>query len=133
MQKILISILLVLVVGLSSIIYLQNKDHSTNNDLATLEDRIFQTDNMIITIQNSSHLQLAVAIETDSKKSYSELENAYPLIENKMIHSLSSLERQEIQSEDGIERIEATIMASIGSLLTTGEVKNVYLTEKILQ
>ncbi|MCL7746717.1 flagellar basal body-associated FliL family protein [Halalkalibacter alkaliphilus] len=134
MQKVIITILLTLVIGLSGVVYFLMSDRPpSSNELATLEDRVFHTDRIVISIQNRSHLQLSLAIETDSKRSRSELQSAYPLIENKLIHSLSSLERSEIQSEDGIDLIETTILASISPLLTTGEVRNVYVTGKVLQ
>lgn len=90
MQKVIMITLAALVIGLSgAVYYLLNDSSSTSNDLATLEDRVLHTEPMVISIQNRSHLQVSLAIETDSKKSKSELRNAYPLIENKMIHSLS--------------------------------------------
>jgi flagellar FliL protein len=132
MQKFTIAFLLFLVIGLSLVIFNLTKSE-TSNDSDQLVDRVFHTDKMIVTIQNRSHLQLSLAIETDSKKSKSELQKAYPLFENKMIHSLSTLDKQAIQSKEGIELIEATIMEGINPFLSTGEIKNVYVTEKVLQ
>lgn len=134
MQKLLIVILSTLVMALSFVVYGQSKSEAADTlDFRTLPDRVFHTDQLTVTIQQKAYIRMKFAVETDSKKTRAELEKAYPLIENKLIHYLSSLDKQTVQTINGIESIEAAIKKELSHFVATGEVMNVYVTEKIVQ
>ncbi|GAE26518.1 flagellar basal body-associated protein FliL [Halalkalibacter wakoensis JCM 9140] len=132
MRKMIVLLMLGTLVGAGVLAYLYFTDNETT-ELDSLQDRVLHTESVIVTLQDSSYLQMTISIETDSPATKQKLEEAYPLVENAMIHSLSVLEREEIQRENGVAMMESALLEEFQELLEEGEVKQVYVTEKVLQ
>lgn len=132
MRKMIVILLLGTLIGGGVLAYLYVTDNETS-ELDSLQNRVLHTEQVIVTLQDSSYLQMTVSIEVDSPDTKQRLEDSYPLIENAMIHSLSQFNRNGIQRENGVALMESALLEEFQQLLEEGEVKQVYVTEKVLQ
>ncbi|MBU8908830.1 flagellar basal body-associated FliL family protein [Desertibacillus haloalkaliphilus] len=130
-MKNLVVILSILVVGLSAaLVYLILGDGDGVDDLA---DRVNHTETIVTNLNGSGMIQASFAFEVDAASTTKELEKAYPLVESAIIKYLASHDRHSLQGTEGIDEVEDELKKNLNELLSSGEVINVYTTQKVVQ
>ena len=79
------------------------------------------------------YLKCKIDLELDSPELQQEIDKKLPAIRDLIIQILSSKSVEEIQTAKGKQKLKEEIKRKINEILTTGEVKNVYFTEFVIQ
>jgi len=79
------------------------------------------------------YLKCKIDLELDSQELQQEIDKKLPAIRDLIIQILSSKSVEEIQTAKGKEKLKEEIKRKINEILTTGEIKNVYFTEFVIQ
>ena len=79
------------------------------------------------------YLKCKIDLELSNQEVQKEIDKKLPAIRDLIIQILSSKTVEEIQTAKGKEKLKEEIKRKINQLLTTGEVKNVYFTEFVIQ
>ena len=79
------------------------------------------------------YLKCKIDLELDSPDLQKEVDKKLPAIRDLIIQILSSKSVEEIQTAKGKEKLKEEIKRKINEILTTGEIKNVYFTEFVIQ
>jgi len=79
------------------------------------------------------YLKCKIDLELDSPELQQEVDKKIPPIRDAIIGILTSKTIEEIQTLKGKEKLKEEIKRKVNSLLTTGEIKNVYFTEFVIQ
>ncbi len=79
------------------------------------------------------YLKCKIDLELDSPNLQKEIEKKLPAIRDLIIRILSSKTVEEIQTAKGKEKLKEEIKRKINQILTTGEIRNVYFTEFVIQ
>jgi len=110
------------------------KKHKAS-DLAEIGP-IYPLDQFIVNLVSSGasrYLKCKIDLELDSPDLQQEVDKKLPAIRDLIIRILSSKTVEEIQTAKGKEKLKEEIKRKINSMLTTGEVRNVYFTEFVIQ
>jgi len=79
------------------------------------------------------YLKCKIDLELDSPDLQKEVDKKLPAIRDLIIQILSSKSVEEIQTAKGKQKLKEEIKRKINEILTTGEIKNVYFTEFVIQ
>ncbi len=79
------------------------------------------------------YLKCKIDLELDSPDLQKEIDKKLPAIRDLIIQILSSKSVEEIQTAKGKQKLKEEIKRKINEILTTGEIKNVYFTEFVVQ
>jgi len=79
------------------------------------------------------YLKCKIDLELDSQNLQKEIDKKLPAIRDLIIQILSSKSVEEIQTAKGKQKLKEEIKRKINEILTTGEIKNVYFTEFVIQ
>jgi len=110
------------------------KKHKAS-DLADIGP-IYPLDQFIVNLVSSGasrYLKCKIDLELDSPDLQQEVDKKLPAVRDLIIRILSSKTVEEIQTAKGKEKLKEEIKRKINSILTTGEIKHVYLTEFVIQ
>jgi len=97
---------------------------------------IYPLDPFVVNLVSSNadrYLKCKIDLELDSPELQQEVDKKLPAIRDLIIRILSSKTVEEIQTSKGKEKLKEEIKRKINEILTTGEVKNVYFTEFVIQ
>jgi len=97
---------------------------------------IYPLDQFIVNLvsnNSSRYLKCKIDLELDSPELQQEVDKKLPAIRDLIIRILSSKTVEEIQTAKGKEKLKEEIKRKINEILTTGEVRNVYFTEFVIQ
>ena len=97
---------------------------------------IYPLDPFIVNLVSSNadrYLKCKIDLELDSPDLQQEIDKKLPAIRDLIIRILSSKTVEEIQTAKGKEKLKEEIKRKINEMLTTGEVRNVYFTEFVIQ
>ena len=97
---------------------------------------IYPLDPFIVNLVSSNadrYLKCKIDLELDSQELQQEVDKKLPAIRDAIIQILSSKTVEEIQTAKGKEKLKEEIKRKINSMLTTGEIRNVYFTEFVIQ
>jgi len=87
----------------------------------------------LVSVNADRYLKCKIDLELDSPDLQKEIDKKLPAIRDLIIRILSSKTVEEIQTAKGKEKLKEEIKRKINSMLTTGEVRNVYFTEFVIQ
>jgi len=110
------------------------KKHKVS-DLANIGP-IYPLDPFTVNLISSNadrYLKCKIDLELDSPDLQKEIDKKLPAIRDMIIQILSSKTVEEIQTAKGKEKLKEEIKNKINSILTTGEIKNVYFTQFVIQ
>ena len=79
------------------------------------------------------YLKCKIDFELDSPALQKEVDQKLPAIRDMIISILSSKSVEEIQTAKGKQKLKDEIKRKVNSILTTGEIRNVYFTEFVIQ
>jgi len=79
------------------------------------------------------YLKCKIDLELDSPDLQKEIDKKLPAIRDMIIQILSSKTVEEIQTAKGKEKLKEEIKRKINSILTTGQIRNVYFTQFVIQ
>ncbi len=79
------------------------------------------------------YLKCKIDLELSNQAVQKEIDKKLPAIRDLIIQILSSKTVEEIQTARGKEKLKEEIKRKINQMLTTGEVRNVYFTEFVIQ
>ena len=79
------------------------------------------------------YLKCKINFELDSPALQKEIDQKIPAIRDMIISILSSKSVEEIQTSKGKEKLKDEIKRKVNAILTTGEIRNVYFTEFVIQ
>jgi len=79
------------------------------------------------------YLKCKIDFELDSPALQKEIDKKLPAIRDMIISILSSKSIEEIQTAQGKQKLKDEIKRKVNSFLTTGEIRNVYFTEFVIQ
>ena len=79
------------------------------------------------------YLKCKINFELDSPQLQQEIDKKLPAIRDMIISILSSKSVEEIQTAKGKEKLKEEIKRKVNSILVTGEIRNVYFTEFVIQ
>ena len=108
---------------------IKNSDLYENNILFPLES-------FLVNLMDSNtprYLEVTFVLSLSSKKAKKEIEEKLPVITDKIINFLSTKTYDEAISRLGKVKIKKNVAKLINSALTTGHVKNVFITKFIVQ
>jgi len=97
---------------------------------------IYPLDQFIVNLvsnNSSRYLKCKIDLELDSPELQQEVDKKLPAIRDLIIRILSSKTVEEIQTAKGKEKLKEEIKRKINEFLTTGEIRNVYFTEFVIQ
>ena len=97
---------------------------------------IYPLDQFIVNLvsnNSSRYLKCKIDLELDSPELQREADKKLPAIRDLIIRILSSKTVEEIQTAKGKEKLKEEIKRKINELLSTGEIRHVYLTEFVIQ
>jgi flagellar FliL protein len=97
---------------------------------------IYPLDQFIVNLvsnNSSRYLKCKIDLELDSPELQQEADKKLPAIRDLIIRILSSKTVEEIQTAKGKEKLKEEIKRKINELLSTGEIRHVYLTEFVIQ
>ena len=97
---------------------------------------IYPLDRFIVNLLSNSssrYLKCKIDLELDATELQAEVDKKLPAIRDLIIRILSSKTVEEIQTSKGKEKLKEEIKRKINEFLTTGEIKNVYFTEFVIQ
>ena len=147
---IVILLLLLLIIG-GAVAYflLSNNDSQDNPDQAKQEKvekkktsdltqmgPIYPLDQFIVNLLSNNserYLKCKISLELDAPDLQQELDKKLPAVRDMIIQILSSKTVEEIQTARGKEKLKEEIKRKLNAMLTTGEIKNVYFTEFVIQ
>jgi flagellar protein FliL len=78
-------------------------------------------------------IRISFKIQTDSKKAKEELEKRDFQVRNVIIQELSEKKSEELQGKEGKLQLENSLKSDINRFMQEGKVKQVYITESLLQ
>jgi len=81
----------------------------------------------------SRYLKVTLSLELSAPELSKELDAKTPVLRDRIIRILSSKTLEEISSKKGKQKVSDQIVDTLNSMLTDGEVKNVYFTEFVIQ
>jgi flagellar FliL protein len=97
---------------------------------------IYPLDKFVVNLVSTNanrYLKCKIDLELDSQELQQEIDKKLPAIRDLIIRILSSKTVEEIQTSKGKEKLKEEIKRKINEVLTTGEVRNVYFTEFVIQ
>lgn len=97
---------------------------------------IYPLDRFIVNLlsnNSSRYLKCKIDLELDAPELQKEIDKKLPAIRDLIIRILSSKTVEEIQTSKGKEKLKEEIKRKINEILTTGEIRNVYFTEFVIQ
>jgi len=97
---------------------------------------IYPLDKFVVNLVSTNanrYLKCKIDLELDSQELQQEIDKKLPAIRDLIIRILSSKTVEEIQTSKGKEKLKEEIKRKINQYLTTGEVRNVYFTEFVIQ
>jgi len=97
---------------------------------------IYPLDGFIVNLlsnNSSRYLKCKIDLELDAPELQEEVDKKLPAIRDLIIRILSSKTVEEIQTSKGKEKLKEEIKRKINEFLTTGEIRNVYFTEFVIQ
>ena len=97
---------------------------------------IYPLDGFIVNLlsnNSSRYLKCKIDLELDSSELQEEVDKKLPAIRDLIIRILSTKTVEEIQTSKGKEKLKEEIRRKINEILTTGEIRNVYFTEFVIQ
>jgi flagellar FliL protein len=97
---------------------------------------IYPLDQFIVNLvsnNSSRYLKCKIDLELDSPELQQEADKKLPAIRDLIIRILSSKTVEEIQTAKGKEKLKEEIKRKINEILSTGEIRHVYLTEFVIQ
>ena len=87
----------------------------------------------LLSNHSSRYLKCKIDLELDSPELQEEIDKKLSPIRDLIIRILSSKTVEEIQTSKGKEKLKEEIKRKINEILTTGEIRNVYFTEFVIQ
>ncbi|MDQ0270221.1 flagellar basal body-associated protein FliL [Cytobacillus purgationiresistens] len=84
-------------------------------------------------LASNDFIRISFTIQTDSKQAKVELEKRDFQVKNLIIQELSEMNAEEIQGKEGQVNLQDELKVKINSLMHTGKIEQVYITESILQ
>jgi flagellar FliL protein len=102
------------------------------NDLGPL----FNLDTMIVNLAGNGgkrYLRVTMALEIDDPEAVTAIENRLPQIRDAILMILPTKQFEDVSTTDGKIALRTEIMEKINSLITKGQVKNIYFTEFVVQ
>ena len=87
----------------------------------------------LVSANADRYLKCKIDFELDSPALQKEINKKLPAIRDMIISILSSKSVEEIQTAQGKQKLKDEIKRKINSFLTTGEIRNVYFTEFVIQ
>ncbi|MEO1928569.1 MAG: flagellar basal body-associated protein FliL [Nautiliaceae bacterium] len=97
---------------------------------------IYPLDQFIVNLVSNNanrYLKCKIDLELDSPELQQEVDKKLPAIRDLVIRILSSKSVEEIQTAKGKEKLKEEIKRKINEILSTGEIRNVYFTEFVIQ
>ena len=97
---------------------------------------IYSLDGFVVNLLSNSssrYLKCKIDLELDAPELQEEVDKKLPAIRDLIIRILSSKTVEEIQTSKGKEKLKEEIKRKINEMLTTGEIRNVYFTEFVIQ
>ena len=97
---------------------------------------IYPLDRFIVNLlsnNSSRYLKCKIDLELDAPELQEEVDKKLPAIRDLIIRILSSKTVEEIQTSKGKEKLKEEIKRKVNEMLTTGEIRNVYFTEFVIQ
>jgi len=97
---------------------------------------IYPLDPFVVNLVSSNanrYLKCKIDLELDSPELQQEIDKKLPAIRDLIIQILSSKSVEEIQTAKGKQKLKEEIKRKINEILTTGEIRNVYFTEFVIQ
>jgi flagellar FliL protein len=102
------------------------------NDLGPL----FNLDTMIVNLAGHGgkrYLRVTMALEIDDPEAVTAFENRLPQVRDAILMILPTKKYEDVSSTEGKIALRTEIMEKINSLMTKGQVKNIYFTEFVVQ
>ncbi|MCF6410575.1 flagellar basal body-associated protein FliL [Pseudalkalibacillus salsuginis] len=91
------------------------------------------TDQIMTNLEDKGFAKMTFRIQVDNSKAKQELEKRMFQVKNSIIYQLSGTKSQELQGPEGIENLESSLQKTINEFLDSGEVVQVFTTEKVVQ
>ena len=102
------------------------------NDLGPL----FNLDTMIVNLAGHGgkrYLRVTMALEIDDPEAVTAFENRLPQVRDAILMILPTKKYEDVSSTEGKIALRTEIMEKVNSLVTKGQVKNIYFTEFVVQ
>ncbi len=97
---------------------------------------IYPLDQFIVNLVSSNadrYLKCKIDLELDAPALQKELDKKLPAVRDAIIQILSSKTVEEIQTARGKEKLKEEIKRKLNEILSTGQIRNVYFTEFVIQ
>ena len=97
---------------------------------------IYPLDQFIVNLVSTNanrYLKCKIDLELDAPELQQEVDKKLPAVRDLIIRILSSKTVEEIQTAKGKEKLKEEIKRKINQILDSGEIRNVYFTEFVIQ
>ena len=99
---------------------------------AILETMV-DTEPLTTNLKTDGFIQLRFQMQTNSKKAKEELAKRNFQVRNIALRLASSMTAEEVQSPDGMAKLEDQLKKQVNLLMQNGQVEKVFITNKIIQ
>jgi flagellar FliL protein len=146
---IIVLLLVLLIVGGAVAYFLLNSDEAQDNpqEHQKIEKKkkvsdmteigpIYPLDQFIVNLVSTNanrYLKCKIDLELDAPELQQEVDKKLPAVRDLIIRILSSKTVEEIQTAKGKEKLKEEIKRKINQILDSGEIRNVYFTEFVIQ
>jgi len=111
-------------------------DNSFNNTKLDQIGTLYPLDTFTVNLKSNAgrrYLKVTMSLELSAPELSHELDAKTPVLRDRIIRILSSKTLEEISSKKGKQKVTEQIVDTLNSMLTDGEIKNVYFTEFVIQ
>ncbi len=139
-----ILITIILLGGLSVILINYMLDKTTSQETGSkeemnepsakdLEELTVSVEEIVTNLASENVIQISFSLQASNKKTSEELKERMFQINDLILTLLHKTTKEQLQEEDGLDKIKATIMENVNTILHEGEVSKVFITSSMLQ
>ncbi|MBY0120687.1 flagellar basal body-associated protein FliL [Bacillus sp. S/N-304-OC-R1] len=132
----LIMLVAIALVGTVAIIIVKQLNDNSGSKEPTIDEVLaasVDVPQITTNLASNDFIRISFKIQTDSKKAKEELEKRDFQVKDIIIQELSEMKAEDVQGKDGQQKLKEDLKTKINKILQKGVVKQVYITENLLQ
>ncbi|MFC5712139.1 flagellar basal body-associated protein FliL [Thalassorhabdus alkalitolerans] len=134
MAVMLVSITLLGVLAIVLFNYLSDDQEVTAEpSIEEVIENSWETEEITTNLSSNHFIRAQFRIHLDSKHTREEIKQRDFQVNNLIIRELANLKASDLQSKEGIEELEASLVEQLNEMVEDGKVVNVYTTQRMIQ
>ncbi|WP_054635314.1 flagellar basal body-associated protein FliL [Thalassobacillus sp. C254] len=134
MAVMLVSITLLGVLAIVLFNYLSDDQEVTAEpSIEEVIENSWETEEITTNLSSNHFIRAQFRIHLDAKHTREEIKQRDFQVNNLIIRELANLKASDLQSKEGIEELEASLVEQLNEMVEDGKVVNVYTTQRMIQ